>query len=144
MKEIEGGITCVPGIRATGVVSGIKSTGAKDLIVIVCDEIAASAGTFTSSKVKSAPVLVSMERIKSGKAQAIVANSGNANACTGERGLQDARRMTEITANELKIDPELVLVASTGKIGRPTKLHWWSRISTSDYDYGYLLKGSRS
>jgi len=119
MKEIEGGITSVPGIRATGVASGIKATGAKDLIVIVCDEIATSAGTFTSNKVKSAPVLVSMERIKSGKAQAIIANSGNANACTGERGLQDARRMAEITASELKIDPELVLVASTGKIGRP-------------------------
>ena len=119
MKEIEGGITCVPGIRATGVASGIKATGAKDLVVIVCDEIATSAGTFTSNKVKSAPVLVSMERIKSGKAQAIVANSGNANACTGEQGLQDARRMAEITASELKIGPELVLVASTGKIGRP-------------------------
>ena len=118
MKEIEGGITSVPGIRATGVASGIKATGAKDLVLIVCDEIATAAGTFTSNKVKSAPVLVSMERIKSGKAQAVVANSGNANACTGEQGLQDARRMAEIAGNELKISSELVLVASTGKIGR--------------------------
>ena len=106
------------GIRATGVASGIKATGAKDLVLIVCDEIATAAGTFTSNKVKSAPVLVSMERIKSGKAQAVVANSGNANACTGEQGLQDARRMAEIAGNELKISSELVLVASTGKIGR--------------------------
>jgi glutamate N-acetyltransferase/amino-acid N-acetyltransferase len=118
MKEIEGGITSVSGIRATGVASGIKATGAKDLVLIVCDEIATSAGTFTSNKVKSAPVLVSMERIKSGKAQAVVANSGNANACTGEQGLNDARRMAEIAGNELKISSELVLVASTGKIGR--------------------------
>jgi len=118
MKEIEGGITSVPGIRAIGIASGIKSTGVKDLAVIVCDEIATSAGTFTSNKVKSAPVLVSMERIKSGKAQAVTANSGNANACTGVQGLQDARRMAEVTANELNINPELVLVASTGKIGR--------------------------
>ncbi len=118
MKEIEGGITSVPGFRSAGVACGIKSTGAKDLAVIVCDNVAVSAGTFTSNKVKSAPVLVSMERIKSGKAQAIVVNSGNANACTGEQGIKDAKRMTELVANELNISPELVLVASTGKIGR--------------------------
>lgn len=118
MKEIEGGITSVPGFRSAGVACGIKSTGAKDLAVIVCDDVAVSAGTFTSNKVKSAPVLVSMERIKSGKARAIVANSGNANACTGEQGIKDAKRMTEIVADGLNISPELVLVASTGKIGR--------------------------
>ena len=118
MKEIEGGITSVPGFRSAGVACGIKTTGAKDLAVIVCDDVAVSAGTFTSNKVKSAPVLVSMERIKSGKAKAIVANSGNANACTGEQGIKDAKRMTELVANGLNISPELVLVASTGKIGR--------------------------
>jgi len=118
MKEIEGGITSVPGFRSAGVACGIKTTGAKDLAVIVCDDVAVSAGTFTSNKVKSAPVLVSMERVKSGKAQAIVANSGNANACTGEQGIKDAKRMTELVANGLNISPELVLVASTGKIGR--------------------------
>ncbi|MGB9595439.1 MAG: bifunctional glutamate N-acetyltransferase/amino-acid acetyltransferase ArgJ [Candidatus Poribacteria bacterium] len=118
MKEIEGGITSVPGFRSAGVACGIKSTGAKDLAVIVCDDVAVSAGTFTSNKVKSAPVLVSMERMKNGKAQAIVANSGNANACTGEQGIKDAKRMTELVASELNISPELVLVASTGKIGR--------------------------
>jgi len=118
MKEIEGGITSVPGFRSAGVACGIKTTGAKDLAVIVCDDVAVSAGTFTSNKVKSAPVLVSMERVKSGKAQAIVANSGNANACTGEQGIKDAKRMTELVASGLNISPELVLVASTGKIGR--------------------------
>jgi len=118
MKEIEGGITSVPGFRSAGVACGIKTTGAKDLAVIVCDDVAVSAGTFTSNKVKSAPVLVSMERVKSGKAKAIVANSGNANACTGEQGIKDAKRMTELVASGLNISPELVLVASTGKIGR--------------------------
>ena len=118
MKEIEGGITSVPGFRSAGVAGGIKSTGAKDLALIVCDGIAVSAGTWTSNKVKSAPVLVSMERIKSGKTQAVVVNSGNANACTGEQGLDDARRTTELVASGLNINPELVLVASTGKIGR--------------------------
>jgi glutamate N-acetyltransferase/amino-acid N-acetyltransferase len=118
MKEIEGGITAVTGIKSAGVACGIKATGTKDLVMIFCDEVATTAGTFTTNKVKSAPVLVSMERIKGGKAQAVVANSGNANACTGEQGIKDAKRMTEVTASELKINPEHVLVASTGKIGR--------------------------
>ncbi len=118
MKTINGGITAVSGIRASGVACGIKTNGNMDLAVIFCDEPSIAAGVFTTNKVKSAPVLISSERIKNGKAQAIVANSGNANACTGERGLQDAKKMAEITAKELNIDPELVLVASTGRIGR--------------------------
>lgn len=126
MKEIDGGITAVQGVRAAGVVCGIKKDeaiatiyggNAMDLALIFCDEPATAAGVFTTNKVKAAPVIVSQEHIKSGKAQAIVANSGNANACTGERGLQDARRMTELAAGELNIDPELVLVGSTGRIG---------------------------
>ena len=126
------------GIRATGVASGIKATRAKDLVLIVCDEIATAAGTFTSNKVKSAPVLVSMERIKSGKAQAVVANSGNANACTGEQGLNDARRMAEIAGDELNISSELVLVASTGKIGRTMpmdKLESGIKVAVSQLSY---------
>lgn len=118
MKTINGGITAVPGMKATGVACGIKANGNMDLAVIFCDEPSIAGGVFTTNKVKSAPVLISSERIKKGKAQAIVANSGNANACTGERGIEDAQRMTEITAQELNIDPELVLVASTGRIGR--------------------------
>ncbi|HGJ65708.1 TPA: bifunctional glutamate N-acetyltransferase/amino-acid acetyltransferase ArgJ, partial [bacterium] len=118
MKEIDGGITAVPGIKTAGIASGIKATGTKDLIVIFCDELATSAGTFTTNKVKSAPVLVSMEHIKCGKAQAVVANSGNANASTGEQGIKDAKKMAELTAKELGISSEHVLVASTGKIGR--------------------------
>jgi len=128
----------VSGIRATGVASGIKATRAKDLVLIVCDEIATAAGTFTSNKVKSAPVLVSMERIKSGKAQAVVANSGNANACTGEQGLNDARRMAEIAGDELNISSELVLVASTGKIGRTMpmdKLESGIKVAVSQLSY---------
>ena len=128
MEKIDGGITAVQGVRAAGVVCGIKKDesiatiyggNAMDLALIFCDEPATAAGVFTTSKVKAAPVIVSQKQIKSGKAQAIVANSGNANACTGERGLQDARRMTELAAGELNIDPELVLVGSTGRIGTP-------------------------
>jgi len=128
MREIDGGITAVRGVRAAGVICGIKKDeaiatiyggNAMDLALIFCDEPATAAGVFTSNKVKAAPVIVSREHLKSGKAQAIVANSGNANACTGERGLQDARRMTELAAGELNIAPELVLVGSTGRIGIP-------------------------
>ncbi len=118
MKTINGGITAVPGIKAAGVACGIKANGNMDLAIIFCDEPSIAGGVFTTNRVKSAPVLISSERIKKGKAQAIVANSGNANACTGERGIEDAQRMTEITAQKLNIDPELVLVASTGRIGR--------------------------
>lgn len=118
MKKIDGSITAVQGIRAAGVKCGIKAAGGMDLALIVCDNPATVAGVFTTNKVKAAPVLVSKERIKKGVAQAVVVNSGNANACTGEHGLQDAKRMAELTAGELKIPPELVLVASTGKIGR--------------------------
>jgi glutamate N-acetyltransferase/amino-acid N-acetyltransferase len=128
MREIDGGITAVRGVRAAGVICGIKKDeaiatiyggNAMDLALIFCDELATAAGVFTSNKVKAAPVIVSREHLKSGKAQAIVANSGNANACTGERGLQDARRMTELAAEELNIAPELVLLGSTGRIGIP-------------------------
>jgi glutamate N-acetyltransferase/amino-acid N-acetyltransferase len=128
MKEIDGGITAVRGVRAAGVACGIKKDeaiatiyggNAMDLALIFCDEPATAAGVFTTNKAKAAPVIVSQGHIKDGKAQAIVANSGNANACTGERGLQDARRMTEVAAGELNIDPELILVGSTGRIGMP-------------------------
>jgi glutamate N-acetyltransferase/amino-acid N-acetyltransferase len=78
-----------------------------------------AAGVFTTNKAKAAPVIVSQKHIKDGKAQAIVANSGNPNACTGEQGLRDARRMTELAGEALSINPELVLVGSTGRIGIP-------------------------
>jgi glutamate N-acetyltransferase/amino-acid N-acetyltransferase len=128
MKKIDGGITAVQGFRAAGVVCGIKKDeaiaahyggNAMDLALIVCDEPATAAGVFTPNKAKAAPVIVSQEHVKNGKAQAIVANSGNPNACTGEQGLRDAKRMTELVADELKIDAELVLVGSTGRIGVP-------------------------
>lgn len=126
MKNIDGGITAVQGIRAAGVVCGIKKEksiatfyhgNAMDMGLIVCDEPATAAGVFTTNKAKAAPVIVSQEHIKSGRAQAIVANSGNPNACTGEQGLKDARRMTELVGEELNIDPDLVLIGCTGRIG---------------------------
>lgn len=109
----------VPGFRASVMAAGIKKRGGLDLALIVSDREASAAGVFTGNKVKAAPVLVSQETIRRGRARAIIANSGNANACTGEAGLQGARFTVERAARELGIGREEVLVASTGVIGAP-------------------------
>ncbi|HPP74367.1 MAG TPA: bifunctional glutamate N-acetyltransferase/amino-acid acetyltransferase ArgJ [Armatimonadota bacterium] len=116
LKPIDGAVTAPKGFKAAGIRCGVKEKG-PDLALICSDVPAACAALFTTNAVKAAPVIVSMERAKIGKAQAIVANAGNANACTGERGIADAVRMAEITASELGIDPDDVLVCSTGIIG---------------------------
>lgn len=107
----------VQGFKAWGIHCGIKKTDRKDLAIIYSDREAAMAGVFTRNRVKAAPVLVDMARVKSGKGQAIIANSGGANACTGKRGLADAKATAEIAARELGVKPDAVYVASTGVIG---------------------------
>jgi glutamate N-acetyltransferase/amino-acid N-acetyltransferase len=108
------------GYRYAGIVSGLRGEpDRRDLAVIVSDSPAAAAGVFTQNRVCAAPVRVSRERVPRPDARAVVVCSGNANACTGEQGLSDARRMAELTARELGCQPEQVLVASTGVIGRP-------------------------
>ncbi|HEX4610511.1 MAG TPA: bifunctional glutamate N-acetyltransferase/amino-acid acetyltransferase ArgJ [Urbifossiella sp.] len=108
------------GYRYAGVVSGLRSEpGRRDLAVIVSDGPAAAAGVFTQNRVCAAPVQVSRSRLPRADTRAVVVCSGNANACTGEQGLADARRMTELVARDLGCRPEQVLVASTGVIGRP-------------------------
>ena len=109
----------VRGFKASVMEAGIKKRGGLDLALLFSEREASAAGVFTENKVKAAPILVSQENIKKGRARAIVANSGNANACTGEAGLQSARFTTEGIARELGIGPEQVLVASTGVIGAP-------------------------
>jgi glutamate N-acetyltransferase/amino-acid N-acetyltransferase len=99
--------------------AGIKKRGGLDLALIFSDSEASAAGVFTGNKVKAAPVLVSQENLRRGRARAIVANSGNANACTGDAGLRSARYTVEAVAKELGISTEEVLVASTGVIGAP-------------------------
>ena len=96
---------------------GIKYEGRLDVAVIFSEVEAYAAGAFTRNRVQAAPVKVSREHIRDGRARAIVANSGNANACTGEQGLRDALRMAEVAAEELGLRSEEVLVASTGVIG---------------------------
>jgi len=109
----------VRGFKASAIAAGIKKRGGLDLALIFSEREASAAGVFTGNKVKAAPVLVSQENIKKGRARAIVANSGNANACTGEGGLRSARFTIDRVALELGIRPEEVLVASTGVIGAP-------------------------
>lgn len=112
-------IADVPYFKASGVVSGIKKNGNKDLCVIYSEKKSVAAGVFTTNKVKAAPVLLNMEHIQSENIRAIVVNSGNANACTGEQGQKDAKTMAELTASLLDISSDSVLVASTGVIGVP-------------------------
>jgi glutamate N-acetyltransferase/amino-acid N-acetyltransferase len=116
MKHLDGGVTAPKGFKAAGVRCGIKQQGA-DLAIVSSDVQATCAALFTQNLVKAAPVLVSMANAKSGRARAIVANSGDANACTGERGLDDAREMSALASNALGVSPDDVLVCSTGVIG---------------------------
>jgi glutamate N-acetyltransferase/amino-acid N-acetyltransferase len=108
------------GYRYAGVHSGLRSEpGRLDLALVVSDTPAAAAGVFTQNRVAAAPVHVSRERLPSGSARGVVICSGNANACTGRQGLEDARRMTAVAAEALDCRTEEMLVCSTGVIGRP-------------------------
>jgi len=111
-------ITAPLGFRAAAVAAGIKA-GRLDLALIVGDGPCAAAGVFTQSRAAAAPVLVSREHLVAGRARAIVVNAGCANAATGAQGLSDAHEMAAVTAACLGIQPEEVLVASTGVIGVP-------------------------
>ena len=117
----------VQGFRAAAVNSGIRGKDRLDLALIVSDKPASVAGVFTTSLVKAAPVLLDMERCKTGKAQAILVNSGIANACTGEEGMRLARLTTGMAADALDIAPELVQVCSTGIIGQQLELACFQR-----------------
>jgi glutamate N-acetyltransferase/amino-acid N-acetyltransferase len=110
-------VTAPQGFWAAGLASGVKVSGKPDLGLLVCPAGATAAAMFTTNKIVSAAVQVSREHIKSRKAYAVVVNSGNANACTGKRGVADARQMCALTAGHLGVEPQEVLVASTGIIG---------------------------
>ncbi|MDP4089052.1 MAG: bifunctional glutamate N-acetyltransferase/amino-acid acetyltransferase ArgJ [Bacillota bacterium] len=112
----KGTITDVPGILAAGISGGIKKDGKKDLCVIYSAYKANSAAVFTGNNVKAAPLTVDMEHIRNENTQAIVVNSGNANACTGLEGIRNARKMTEVAAACLNLSPQEVLAASTGAL----------------------------
>lgn len=117
----------VKGFKASAVAAGIKKAGGSDLALIFSEREASAAGVFTTNKVKAAPVILSQEHVRKGKARAIVANAGNANACTGRAGYLTARRTAEIAARALGVQTEEVLVASTGVIGAPLNVDLISR-----------------
>jgi glutamate N-acetyltransferase/amino-acid N-acetyltransferase len=107
------------GFKAAGIHAGLKKNDQKDFGLIYAEQAVAAAAVFTRNKVKAAPVLLSMERIQKGSCRAIVVNSGNANCCTGDRGLQDAAAVTRAVAHELAVPEAEILTASTGVIGAP-------------------------
>ena len=108
----------VPGFAAAGIHGGIKKDRRRDLALIVSDPPARVAGIFTRNRVKAAPVLISQTRARSGPCKAVLINSGNANACTGDQGMKDAIGLARQTAERLGVDEHSVLIASTGVIGQ--------------------------
>jgi glutamate N-acetyltransferase/amino-acid N-acetyltransferase len=117
----------VPGFTASAVSAGLKKGGLLDLCLIFSQRQAVVAGMFTTNTVKAAPVLLSQARIKRGFARAVLANSGCANACTGEQGLRNAIQTTDMLSHRLEIDPDEILVASTGVIGAHLPVHRFQR-----------------
>jgi len=116
-RIFDGGITSPKGFKASGVEAGIKYKNKKDVALICSETDCSAAGVFTTNKVAAAPVVLDRQRIASGKARAVLVNSGCANACTGEKGLVDAQAMARAAADALCISEELVLIGSTGVIG---------------------------
>src|ERR1043165_4442863 len=127
-RPIPGSVTAPKGFSAAGVFCDIKRLGTgkgsnkgnkHDLALIVSAVPASVAGMFTTNQVCAAPVKICLQHVQNGSAQAVVVNSGNANACTGKQGLRDAQAMAQIAARQLKMSRESVLVGSTGRIGVP-------------------------
>ncbi|MEZ5383947.1 MAG: bifunctional glutamate N-acetyltransferase/amino-acid acetyltransferase ArgJ [Prosthecobacter sp.] len=120
-KVIKGGVTAAKGFRASAVNCGIKNPEATrlDLALIVSDAPTVTDAVFTTNKVRAACVRVCLQHIKDNDTRAIIANSGNANACTGVTGIQDAKAMTKAVAEQLGVKMRQVLVCSTGIIGMP-------------------------
>jgi glutamate N-acetyltransferase / amino-acid N-acetyltransferase len=122
-QEISGGITAPKGYRAAGITAGLKPSGSPDLALIVSDVDAIAAGVFTTNQVCAAPVTYCRDRLQAKpSARAILCNSGQANAATGSQGWKDAIDCAESLAQVMQIEPEAVLLASTGVIGQRIKL----------------------
>ena len=142
IKEVGGGVCAPKGFRAGGICCGIKASSKKrDLALIYSEKPCAAAAVFTTNKVKAASVLVSQEHIAGGVLRAVIANSGNANACTGEAGLGAARKMADLGADLFAISPKQVAVASTGVIGVPFPI---AAVESSIEALGNSLRGDES
>ena len=118
LPRFSGSRFSVPGFKAAGIACGIKKNGNKDLALIYSEVPAVAAAVFTTNKIKAAPVLIDIQRIKKGLCQAVLINSGNANACTGKKGMEDGARMAAAVEDALGIKKGLAMVSSTGVIGQ--------------------------
>jgi glutamate N-acetyltransferase / amino-acid N-acetyltransferase len=119
LEPVAGGVCAPLGFLAAGASAGIKKSGAPDVAVVFSEQPAVSAAVFTTNQVAAAPVLLSREHVGAGAVRAVVANAGNANACTGEAGMRTATAMAAATASALGLPAVEVAVASTGVIGIP-------------------------
>ena len=120
MRILEGGGIASPqGYLAAGITTGVKESGARDLALVYSTRPANAAAVYTTNKVQGAPIAVDREHLADGRARAVILNSGNANVCNGDAGLEHARRMCSLTASELGLQTQEVLVCSTGVIGVP-------------------------
>jgi len=113
------GVTAPLGFMAAGVHCGIKKSSILDLALIVSSEPGPIAGVFTMNRLPAAPVQLDRLHLRGGVGQAVIINSGNANACTGPQGIADAEEMTTLVARRLDVKPQTVFVGSTGVIGQP-------------------------
>lgn len=122
-QAIAGSVTAPKGFRAAGVTAGLKPSGLPDLALIVSDTDAIAAGVFTTAQVRAACVDYCRQRLQAkASARAVLVNSGQANAATGEAGWQDALESADLLANQLQISPQSVLLASTGVIGQRIRM----------------------
>src|ERR1051325_6491954 len=122
LRSVRGAVTVPTGFRAAATACGIRQKGDRnrlDMALIASIVPCHAAGTFTTNQIQAAPVRITLKHLRERRAQAIIATSGNANACTGAQGLLDAAQMAEETAQRLSLKPWEVLVCSTGRIGVP-------------------------
>lgn len=119
IKKIRGGITAPRGFLAAGIHAGIKKPSEPDLALVVSEQEGPIAGVFTTNRVTAAPVLLDRQHLRGGVGRAILVNSGNANACTGARGLVDAKAMARLVAERLDTAVTRIFIGSTGVIGQP-------------------------
>ena len=122
MKIIEGGVCAAKGFTASGVHCGVRKNRTKrDISLIFSEKICSAAAVYTTNLVKGAPLIVTKKHLTDGKSQAVICNSGNANTCNAN-GIEIAEKMSELLANELSINANDVVVASTGVIGQPLSI----------------------
>ena len=137
MKSIQGGVCAAKGFKANGIRCGIRKNHTdKDLALVVSDVPCTAAAVYTTNLVQGAPITITRENLLDGKAQAVIVNSGNANTCNAD-GPEIARKMCELTANALGLDPKDIVIGSTGVIGQPLD------ITPIQNGMGELVKGLR-